>query len=86
MRPIQTRLTRLPEVLQALGVKRTALYEMQHRGVLTRPVSLTGGRAVGWPVHEIEAIIAARLAGKSNDEVRALVEQLHNARAALGAA
>jgi hypothetical protein len=29
---------------------------------------------VGWPAHELDAIAAARIAGKSEDEIRALVK------------
>ena len=32
-----------------------------------------GGRAVGWPAHEVAALNAARIAGKPDAEIRALV-------------
>ncbi|MDD2729310.1 hypothetical protein [Malikia sp.] len=49
-------------------------------GLMTRPV-LIGARAVGFPADEIEAINAARIAGKTDDEIRALVEYLQGQRA-----
>ena len=39
-----------------------------------------GPRAVGWPSDEVEAINAARIAGKTDDEVRVLVTKLEAAR------
>jgi len=38
-------------------------------------------RSVGWPSDEVEAINAARIAGKSVDEIRQLVIRLHAKRA-----
>ena len=37
-------------------------------------------RAVGFLRHEIEAVIAARVSGKTDNQVRALVVKLHEAR------
>ena len=45
-----------------------------------RPVSL-GARAVGWPAHEVDALNAARIAGKPETEIHALVAKLEAARA-----
>jgi prophage regulatory protein len=45
-------------------------------------VSLSG-RAVGWPAHEVEAVNTARIAGKPDAEIRALVAQLESARKAV---
>jgi prophage regulatory protein len=39
-----------------------------------------GLRAVGWPADEVQAVVAARVAGAADDELRALVQQLHAAR------
>ena len=42
---------------------------------MTPPVNL-GGRSVGWPEHEIAAINAALIAGKSEAEIKELVKKL----------
>jgi prophage regulatory protein len=73
--------SRLKAVSAATGKSRSTIYEDIHRGIFPKPVSL-GARAVGWPQHEVEAINRARLAGAGNDELRALVERLHQARQA----
>ncbi len=71
---------RIGSVKCEIGHKSNAsVYNQIKAGVLTRPVAI-GARAVGWPDYEIEAIVKARIAGKSDDELRALVEQLHSQR------
>ena len=72
---------RRPRVEEAIGLSRSTIYLRVSQGLFTQPVSL-GPRAVGWPASEVSAINAARIAGQSDDEVRALVTQLHNARGA----
>ena len=70
---------RLPAVKAATGLSRSTLYLRIAHGVFTKPVSL-GGRAVGWPAHEVAALNAARIAGKPDTEIRGLVAQLEAAR------
>lgn len=73
------RLLRLREVLRERGRSRSAHYSDIHEGLFSRPVSI-GARAVAWPANEVEAINAARIAGKSDDEIRTLVTKLEAAR------
>lgn len=70
---------RLPAIKMSTGLSRSTVYLRITQGLLTRPVSL-GGRAVGWPATEIETLNAARIAGKSDMEVRLLVRQLEASR------
>jgi prophage regulatory protein len=70
---------RLPAVLAGTGLSRSTIYLRVAQGVFTRPVSL-GARAVGWPAHEVTAINAARIAGKSEAQMRDLVRELEVAR------
>ena len=70
---------RRKQVESESGYSRSTVYLRVNQGLLTRPVSL-GPRAVGWPAGEIAAINAARIAGKSDDEIRQLVARLHVAR------
>jgi prophage regulatory protein len=72
---------RLPAVKAATGLSRSTLYLRIAHGVFTHPVSL-GGRAVGWPAHEVAMLNAARIAGKPEAEIRALVAELETARRA----
>lgn len=73
-------LIRLPIVLAKTGRTRSPFYSDLSRGLFTRPVKTGGARAVAWPLHECEAIIAARIAGHTDAQVMALVEKLHQAR------
>lgn len=70
---------RLPEVLKQRGRSRSAHYLDIQQGLFTSPVSI-GARSVGWPSSEVEAINAARIAGKSSEDIRALVRELEAAR------
>jgi prophage regulatory protein len=70
---------RLPAVKADTGLSRSTLYAQMKQGLLPRPVHL-GPRAVGWPSEEIQAINAARIAGKSDAEIKALVKRLEIVR------
>ncbi len=66
---------RLPKVKAESGYSRSTIYLRISQKLFPKPVSL-GARAVGWPAEEIAALNAARIAGKSDDEIRRLVEKL----------
>ena len=70
---------RLPTVLGERGRSRSSHYLDIQQGLFTCPVQI-GLRAVGWPSTEVEALNAARIAGKTDEEIRALVVKLEAAR------
>ncbi|MGC1781226.1 MAG: AlpA family transcriptional regulator [Acidobacteriaceae bacterium] len=70
---------RLPAIKTSTGLSRSSIYLRIAQGEFPKPVSL-GGRAVGWPASEVAALNAARIAGKSNSEIRDLVVKLEAAR------
>jgi len=70
---------RMPAVRDETGRSRTGIYEDIKARLFTPPVKL-GPRAVGWPAAEVSAIVSARIAGKSEPEIRSLVERLEAAR------
>ncbi len=72
-------LLRRPSVQHASGQSRSTLYLRISEGLWTRPVSI-GPRAVAWPATEVAALNEARIAGRSDEEIRALVTQLEKAR------
>lgn len=61
------------------GYSRSTIYLRIAQGLFVKPVSL-GARAVGFPSEEVRALNAARIAGKTDSELRGLVVQLHAAR------
>lgn len=71
---------RLITAKDSLGVSRSTFYLQIADGLITKPVQI-GARAVGWPSNEIEAILNARIAGKTPDEIKALVKELEKQRA-----
>lgn len=72
-------LLRLPAVKAQSGYSRSTIYLRMSQGLWTRPVSL-GARAVAWPAGDVAALNAARIAGKTDDQIRALVLKLEAAR------
>lgn len=70
---------RLPAVKSESGLSRSTIYLRIAQGLWTKPISL-GGRAVGWPASEVAALNAARIAGKTDAEIRALVQILQVGR------
>lgn len=71
---------RLQQVKAETGHKSSAsIYGAIREGLFTKPVPI-GERAVGWPSNEVTAINAARIAGRSKDDIRALVNKLHQQR------
>ena len=62
-----------------------SVYNLIREGLWTKPVSI-GQRSVGWPDDEVRALCAARIAGKTDDEIRELVSRLHAKRTELLAA
>lgn len=78
------RVIRLPAVCEILGLSRTTLYRQVGSGLFPRPVSV-GVNSRAWGAHEVDAIVKARIAGKSEAEIRALVQRLQAERQQLAA-
>ena len=76
---------RIPATTTQSGNSRSTIYKRISQGLWTKPVRL-GPRAVGWPANEIEALNAARISGKTDTEIRELVQSLHAKRKELMAA
>jgi prophage regulatory protein len=72
-------LIKLIEAKHKLAVSRSTYYSQIKEGLITKPVKI-GDRAVGWPSNEIDAIVDARIAGKSKSEIKALVIKLESQR------
>jgi len=66
---------RIPAVKFESGLSRSTIYQRIAEGLWTKPVGL-GARAVGWPSDEVDAINSARIAGKTDEEIRTLVAKL----------
>jgi len=64
------------------GLSRSTIYLRISQRLWPKPVNL-GPRAVGWPAVEVQALNAARIAGRSDEEIRNLVLALEQARIAI---
>jgi len=77
---------RMPTIKAETGHRSHAsIYTAIKEGLFTKPVAI-GQRAVGWPSDEVLSINAARIAGKSEDDIKQLVIRLHAKRAELAMA
>ena len=69
------RLLRLPGVRAKYPRCKSSIYSDIADGLFVPPVGC-GDRCSTWPEHEVDAIIAARIAGASDDAIRNLVTKL----------
>jgi prophage regulatory protein len=76
---------RRPTVQQFTGKSKSAFYRDLKAGLFTKPVTIAEDKhgypcSVGWPYNEVQAINQARIAGKSNAEIKKLVQELEASR------
>ena len=70
---------RISKVIAETGLARSTIYLRVSQGLWPKPISL-GARSIGWPAREVGELNAARIAGKTDDEIRQLVQKLERAR------
>jgi len=68
-----------PPISGRFSISRSTWLNWVRDGLAPAPIKL-GVRSNAWPSHEISALSQARIAGKSNDEIKQLVQELHAAR------
>ncbi len=76
---MSTTIYRLPRVKALSGLARSTIYQRVTQGLFTKPIQI-GGRSVGWPADEVDALNAARIAGVSDEEIKSLVRRLESRR------
>jgi prophage regulatory protein len=72
---LNTAIRRVPAVLEVVGCSKSTLYQHMAEGLWPRPVRISE-RSVGWPESEIQALLAARIAGWSDERIKRLVAEL----------
>ena len=70
----------LPEVLQRKGGGKSTLYLEIKEGRFPKPLKL-GLRRIGWPEHEIDAVMLFFLRGENQTELKAFIRKLESNRA-----
>ncbi len=83
MQPNSLSLLRSPAARAVYGNLPTSTWHEWIAAGLMVPGVPIGARSVAYPHHELQAIAAARIAGKSDSEIKALVQELVAARATL---
>jgi prophage regulatory protein len=69
------RLLLLRAVEDAVGLKKTQIYEAMARGVFPRPINILGGKAVGWIEDEIIDYVEARIALRDKTAAAAVMSE-----------
>lgn len=82
--PLPSSMKFLPmkEICRAMGRSYSSIDNDVIAKRLPPPIKL-GGKLKSWPKHEVDVLIAARMAGKSNEEIKELVISLITARSDL---
>jgi prophage regulatory protein len=75
------RILRIKQIKAQTGLPTSTVYDHIAKGLWPRPIKL-GERISGWLESEVTAIMGARIAGKSNTEIKELVLSLENQRVA----
>ncbi len=70
-----------PPISGRFSISRSTWLNWVRDGLAPIPIKL-GARKNAWIASEIAALSQARIAGKSDEEIKKLVEQLHAARVA----
>jgi prophage regulatory protein len=68
-------INRKAEILKRIGISKSTLHVRIKQRLLPPAIPL-GARSVGFLQHEIDAVLAAMVAGKSNQEIQSLVAEL----------
>jgi predicted DNA-binding transcriptional regulator AlpA len=74
-----TRLLSGREADSRLGIKKTKRHERIHCGTMPPPIK-RGPRVARYVSDEIDAVVSAEISGASDDQIRALVQKLIDAR------
>lgn len=75
------RILRIKQVKALTGLPNSTIYDHAKKGLFVHPIKL-GERISGWPESEVTAIMGARIAGKSEADIKTLVTDLQNQRMA----
>ena len=76
---MKIKIIRLPAVLDQSCRCKTAHFADVKEGLMPSGIKL-GARAVGYLQHEIDAVLRARIAGKTPEEIKRLVQALEAKR------
>ena len=61
------------------GLSKSTIYRRVTEGLFVKQVQL-GGRQIAWPSNEVDALVQARISGKTDNQIKALVIELEGKR------
>lgn len=68
------------EVGRRLSLSRWPIHKRIQVGLFVKPIPIAGEKSVRFPAHEVDAIVAALIAGKDEAQIRELVVKLESER------
>lgn len=75
------KILRMKQIRAQFNIPPSTIYDHIEKGLFVRPIKL-GERISGWLESECVAIMSARIAGKSETEIKELVQSLEAQRVA----
>lgn len=69
------KIVKQPSLLEQFAFSKSTLFTQIKKGLMPSSISL-GERAVGYLQHELDAVLSAHIAGKSNSQIKELVKSL----------
>lgn len=75
------KILKIPALTERTGRSKSAIYADVKEGLLP-PLVKVGAQSSGIPEHELDAVLRARIAGKSEGDIKELVQRLIAARTA----
>lgn len=73
------RILRIKQIKAQTGLPNSTIYDHIGKGLFCHPIKLSE-RCSGWLETEVTAIMGARIAGKSDADIKSLVIELENQR------
>ncbi len=75
MEKTELEIVRIEKCCKKFGVKKSTYYNWIKNELMPPGISL-GTRSVGWLTTELDAVLTARISGKSESEIRQLTKKL----------
>lgn len=67
---------REPGAREATGLPHSTFRLRIKQGLFPPPIKIGGNKASGWPSHEVNAVVSAMVAGRSQEDIKELVKAL----------
>lgn len=71
-----SKILRMKDIKSKFGLSKSCIYGLIGNGYFPRGFKI-GARAVGWLEQEIERVLNARASGKTDEQIKALVNEIN---------